>query len=364
MSTTLDYNAAADPSVRQAVSRAVWSVIQTGLITTALALFGVFVLASRVNNINAMDFYSPAWFPLGAWSVGTVAGSGYVVASWWTGLRVRGWLLLGVAALQLVGYVGAHYAEYATLDLVYRDSHEAVGFFSYFHYATISLALGPHGFRDGEVPLGTWGYAVRGVEAAAFATVVIAAALVLVRRPRCDGCGGTPERRRLAVVPPAHLRHAVAAVECFARGGDVDKLTHALRAHERPATEPPADADCDLVLTRCGVCGIGHVDTVTRAEANGSPSVPRAADGPMTVAAGATVAADAMVAAGATDASHTAASRPTALGGAITPVAAGSPSAAAARIGHSANGSPAVRVEIRPQFAQRLGGDPRDPSVA
>src|SRR4051812_1113010 len=127
---------------QQSLSRAGWSVIQTGLITTALALFGVFVLASRINNVDAMDFYWPAGVPLGAAVVGAVAGSGYVAGSWWTGLRVRRWLLAAVLAIQCLAFVAAHYAEFSTLDLVYSDTKDPVQFWNFFHYATTTMTLG------------------------------------------------------------------------------------------------------------------------------------------------------------------------------------------------------------------------------
>src|SRR5262245_61047230 len=104
--------------VRRALSRARWSVIQTGLITTALTLFGVYVLANRsVEEIYAMDWYARWYLPLGALLVGLFAASGYFIGAHWTGLRVRGWLLIGVVALQLTAYWMAHYAQFVPRDL-------------------------------------------------------------------------------------------------------------------------------------------------------------------------------------------------------------------------------------------------------
>src|SRR3954454_6120519 len=98
--------------VRHFLTRARWSIIQTGLITTGLALFGVYVLANRINDVQVMNLYIFTWIAAGAWIVGTVAGSGYAVASWWNGMRVRGWLLLMVIAIQLLAYFCAHYVQF------------------------------------------------------------------------------------------------------------------------------------------------------------------------------------------------------------------------------------------------------------
>ena len=43
--------------IETALVRAQWFVIQTGLITTGLALFGVYVLANRINDMHVMTLY-------------------------------------------------------------------------------------------------------------------------------------------------------------------------------------------------------------------------------------------------------------------------------------------------------------------
>src|SRR5687768_3394038 len=115
-------------SSRTALTRARWAVIQTGLITTGLALFGVYVLANRINEEHVMSLYVLRYFPLGPWLVGTIAGIGYGVAAWWMGVPVRRWLLLAILALQFGAYFLAHYVDLQSLGLIYRDTREPVGF--------------------------------------------------------------------------------------------------------------------------------------------------------------------------------------------------------------------------------------------
>ena len=95
----LDY--ASSPEFRAAVSRAQWAVIQTGLITSGLALFGVYVLATRINDLHLMNMYIWGWIPFGPLLVGLIAGSGYILASWWFGVRVGPGMVLTIMLLQI-----------------------------------------------------------------------------------------------------------------------------------------------------------------------------------------------------------------------------------------------------------------------
>ena len=124
--TRLDY--ASSPDFRAAVSRAQWAVIQTGLITSGLALFGVYVLATRINDLHLMNMYLWDWLPVGPMLVGLIAGSGYILASWWFGVRVGpGWCWRS-CCVQLAMFLACHYADFETRDLVYRDTGQPVGF--------------------------------------------------------------------------------------------------------------------------------------------------------------------------------------------------------------------------------------------
>ena len=77
------------PPAHNALTRARWFVIQTGLITTGLALFGVYVLANRINDMHVMTLYVMRWLPAGPLVIGVIAASGYALGAWWAGVRVR-----------------------------------------------------------------------------------------------------------------------------------------------------------------------------------------------------------------------------------------------------------------------------------
>ena len=254
--------------------------MQTGLITTGLALFGVYVGTSRMST-DVMEFYVGGYFPLGPWVVGTIAGSGYAIASYFSGIPVRRWLLALVLALQLGAFVGAHYSEFQTFDLHYRDSDEPVSFGAYFHYVSRTLTL-PAG-DDGRTPRGPRGYPLRALEAAVFSLGGLCSAFVLVGKPRCKTCGGRIVERNVSVVPLDRVPLAVKAIEIFARTGDLRRLDKALQPPEDDASdtdessEPPIAAQDEVQLTLfcCSICRAGFIETAplgAASEREGSPA--------------------------------------------------------------------------------------------
>lgn len=106
----LDPNAvASDTAIAPATSiRGQLFVLQTGLATTALALGGVYWL-SHYADTDPMGWYGGRIIPAGAICVGTVAGSGYGAASWWTGVKIGRGLLYAVCALLIVAYFVAQF---------------------------------------------------------------------------------------------------------------------------------------------------------------------------------------------------------------------------------------------------------------
>src|SRR5439155_15495424 len=189
----LDYES---HKVHAALVRAKWFVIQTGLITTGLALFGVYVLANRINDMHVMTLYIFRWIAAGPLLIGVIAASGYTLGAWWAGVRVRGGLLATILALQLVAYITAQYTEFASLNLRYPDTGADVEFSVYFHHTTLILLSY---LRDGSArSISTWGYGLRAIEAALFSLGGIASAMVLVGQPRCPSCRGMLQRRRIA----------------------------------------------------------------------------------------------------------------------------------------------------------------------
>ena len=87
-------------------------VLPLGIITSMVALAGVYWLDKNVPDFHVMGWYANYVIPVGAIIVGLAAGSGYGIASWLTGVRISRSLLWTVLLLQTAAYVGAEYVEY------------------------------------------------------------------------------------------------------------------------------------------------------------------------------------------------------------------------------------------------------------
>ena len=248
--------------VEHALVRAQWFVIQTGLITTGLALFGVYVLANRINDMHVMTLYVLRYIPAGPIIIGVIAASGYTLGAWWSGVRVRGGLLATVLLLQFAAYLLAQYTEFASLNLRYPETGNDVEFTTYFHHTTMSLLSF---LRDGMiVSLSPWGYAMRLAEAALFSIGGVASALVLVGQPTCPICRGLLQRKRVATVSSSAAAAALARMSELARQGDPQRFADAVRVYDEGAAGPPADdPPLDLCVRRCKACGYGYVEVET-----------------------------------------------------------------------------------------------------
>jgi hypothetical protein len=168
-------------------------VLGVGLATTALALLGVWAASQASDEFYLMGWYVYYIFPVGALLVGLVAGSGYGVASWLTGVRISRNLLLAVLLLQVTSYFVAQYIEYR--HLVAEDVFPEVGFFSYFDARARSFA-----FKSGD-PMGGWGYVFRLLEIAGFAFGGMIAPLILRAKPYCENCQIYMRTKDLGLLP-------------------------------------------------------------------------------------------------------------------------------------------------------------------
>jgi hypothetical protein len=248
--------------VESALVRAQWFVIQTGLITTGLALFGVYVLANRINDMHVMTLYVLKYIPAGPIIIGVIAASGYTLGAWWSGVRVRGGLLITVLVLQLAAYMLAQYTEFASLNLRYPDTGNDVEFTTYFHHTTMSLVSYLH--EGMAMRSSAWGYALRAMEAVLFSVGAVASALVLVGQPTCPVCRGLLQRKRVATVSSSAAPAALARMSELARQGDVSRFADAVRVYDEGAAGPPADdPPLDLCVRRCKACGYGYVEVET-----------------------------------------------------------------------------------------------------
>ena len=255
---------------RHALTRARWALIQTGLITTGLALFGVYVLANRINDEHVMSLYVLRYVPLGPWLVGTIAGIGYGLAAWWLGLPVRGWLLAAVLALQTCAYFLGHYVDLQSREYVYRDTGEPVGFVDYYHVSTgyFGGAIADSGERM-NFPVG---YTMRGIEWLVFVLPAAAATLMLVGSSRCAVCRGAVRRQQLGVIPASAIPATLHRLEHFAHRENRESFRRLLNS---PSPSPAPLDDCvPLLLCRCKACGHATIEIANQAPSPRTKSPP------------------------------------------------------------------------------------------
>jgi hypothetical protein len=177
-------------------------VLVAGIVTSALALFGVWWLDANTKDWHIMGWYGDYVIPAGAIIVGLAAGSGYGIASYVTGLRIRRGLLWSVLGLQLAAYAAAQYLEFRALtseNPIVEDDGTPVSFARYYHLTAINFAWDDHG-RRGE-PLGMWGYVFVGLGVLGFAAGGVLAPAALLKKPYCEKCRLYMKGRNLALVP-------------------------------------------------------------------------------------------------------------------------------------------------------------------
>jgi len=182
--------------------RAGLMVLLAGAVTTALALLGVWWLDNNTTGFHIMGWYGDYVIPAGALLVGLAAGSGYGVASYLTGLRIRRGVLLCVLALQLAGYAAAQYLEFRSLMSQVEladDDGQPLTFARYYHLRAVNFAWDNHG-RPGE-PLGGWGYFFMGLGVLGFVLGGVLAPAILLKVPYCERCALYMKSRTLALVP-------------------------------------------------------------------------------------------------------------------------------------------------------------------
>jgi hypothetical protein len=173
-------------------------VLGAGLVTTALALLGVWAANQSSDDFNIMGWYGYYVIPAGALLVGLVAGSGYGISSWLTGVRISRNLLLAVLLLQVTGYFVAQYIEFRHLVSAYGGGD--VGFFEFFDLTTRSFAFKGRDGSPGDA-LGGWGYVFRLLEIAGFAFGGMIAPLILRAKPYCETCQVYMRTTNLGLLP-------------------------------------------------------------------------------------------------------------------------------------------------------------------
>jgi hypothetical protein len=221
-------------------------VLQCGIITSVLALTGVYSLNKYTTDFHIMGWYASYVIPAGALIVGLVAGSGYGIASWFTGVRISRKLLWTVVLLQTGAYVGAEYVEYRDVleqfqqrGRVLVQTQKLPSFPEYYDLKARNFAWKKeHGNGAGE-PLGGWGYVFVLLGAAGFILGGLIAPAVLYAVPYCDGCQRYMTRKVLGVLPAAVPIKKISKKDTIAQA-----------AHAREHGEAAARADLAVARLR------------------------------------------------------------------------------------------------------------------
>jgi hypothetical protein len=168
-------------------------VLISGLITTALALLGVYALDRYTDDFHIMGWYANRVIPVGALLVGLVAASGYGIVSWLSGVKITRGLLWLIVALQVLAYFTARYIEFRSLKL-------PMSFFEFYDFAARSIAWKQDNGTLGE-PVGAWGYGIRFLEVAGFVFGGLVVPLVMLKAPYCPACQLYMKTRQLTLFP-------------------------------------------------------------------------------------------------------------------------------------------------------------------
>lgn len=174
-------------------------VLVAGVVTSVLALVGVFLLGALTEDFYVMGWYVYFVIPVGAILVGVAASSGYGMASWARGVRIDKSLLMTILALQVVAYFASQYVEFYTLDLHFEDG-EPMGFLYYFDWSARSFAWVDDDGKMGRA-MGVWGYGFRLLEIAGFAGGSLVAPLALRGKAYCERCSRYMKGRGQVLVP-------------------------------------------------------------------------------------------------------------------------------------------------------------------
>lgn len=233
-------------------------VLQCGILTSVLALAGVYWLNKNATDFHIMGWYANYVIPAGALIVGVVAGSGYGIASWVTGVRISRSLLWTVVLLQTGAYVGAEYVEYR--DVLKQLEQRGMGliqprnlsFLEYYDLKARTFSWKKeHGNGVGE-PLGGWGYIFVLLGAAGFILGGLIAPAALFAAPYCDGCQRYMTSKVLGVLP------ASVPVKKISK-----KDPDAQEAHAREQGEAAARADQAVARLREAIA-TGNDEAFTR----------------------------------------------------------------------------------------------------
>jgi hypothetical protein len=260
-------------------------VLAGGIATTVLT--GALVEGLHLNEL--LRLFWPLVIPTGAMVVGAAATSGYSLAAFVGGCRLRGWLLYVVIALSIAAYLGLVSLEFRHAD---ASAHQA-GFLAWFDANARAMRFRYGGTTSGA--LGGTGYWVVALQAAGFCAGAVVMPLAMSRAPYCEPCARYYRSRRVAVIS-AGVTAGGEDNTVLARNRAAFKLAtermgallDAAEAGDRPAWKATLDAafrdpgdmrrrKIELRLVHCPSCARGYL----RADANGEDGFAELASRPL-----------------------------------------------------------------------------------
>jgi hypothetical protein len=232
-------------------------VLQGGAFTSVLALLGIYWLNKNTTDFHIMGWYANYVIPVGAILVGVVAGSGYGLASWFTGVRISRRLLLAVLVLQTGAYLAAEFVEYRDVrkqlvqrGIVLQKTGKPPTFLQYYDLKARTFAWKKDNGKGAGKPLGGWGYVFVLLGAAGFVLSGLIAPAVLFAVPYCDSCQRYMTSKVLGVLPASVPAKKIAKNDKAAQ-----------EEHAREQTEAAARADEVIARLREAITA-GNVDVV------------------------------------------------------------------------------------------------------
>ena len=221
------------------------TIVVAGLVTSALALGGVYWLAWTSEDFYIMGWYAMYVLPIGAILVGVVAGSGYGLMSWFQGRKLGGGILVMVVVLLVAAFAGAQYLEFAALQLHFENG-EPVPFFEYYDATTRSMAFESSRSSSPSSPLGLLGYLFRLLDLVGFAAGGMVIPGVLLTKPYCDECRVYRRTRNLGLLPAGIPKRKIKKKDTEGQAQYEQELQQALEAglaRAQGVVEATANAD-------------------------------------------------------------------------------------------------------------------------
>lgn len=257
-----------------------------GLATTAITLFGVWLLAPHVA---VLGFYLSYVIPIGAILVGALAGSGYALGSLRSGIRATNGLLWAIVLIQACAFVLGSYLEFRQLVSA-APNFSDLSFWNYVDQSARTMSFSEAGRSGRGSRLGVFGYAFKLLDLVGFASASVIPLLILRHtRTYCEACGVYRKRSTLGVIEAGvkrvkipkdapeevvaeHSARLQAGVEkasemtAWAEAGDWERVIDTIRTHAPgQRAKRKLMGYVDLRLEHCPSCeaatlfGDGHV---------------------------------------------------------------------------------------------------------